>query len=301
MDKKTRVERRKELRRVQRSKIRQDLLISEYVQYKYFDVYSEAAEFYNTLNAQYPTKYDLRKTDEYKWWKSNIRGVAVKKPKRPKTLHGNIQPSPCQNLDHIEIHPQAQITVTYVEPPQNPDTGESQPASPNPSEQPESSDTGESQPASPNPSEQPESSDTGESQPASPNPSQQPQSPDTGETQPTRPIELQSRKHVYTDNLQLRIPLIPHKSISPAKHPAVTTETLQIVTEEILEEDTIQPSIYEELAPELIEKIISELRLEPDLKDIFTDIEHQFEFEQLGMDIDIDIEDNALENEIDQW
>ena len=294
MDKETRVQRRKQQRRLHRSKIRQDLLISEYIQYKYFSIYSEAAEFYNTLNDAYPAKYDLRKTNEFKNWKSMIAG-SVKNQKRPKPLHANIQSDP------IELHPQAQITVTYVESPpspnpsehpQSPGTGESQPSSPNPSEQPQSPGTGESQPSSPNPSEQPQSPGPGESQPQSPGP---------GESQPSSPVELQSRKHTYTDNLQLRIPLIRHKSKAPTKHPAVTTETLQIVTEEILEEDTIQPSLYEELAPELIEKIINEIRLEPDLQDILTSVEQQLEFEQLGMDIDIDIEDNALEIELDQW
>ena len=274
MDKNARVQRRKEQRRLHRSKIRQDLLISEYIQYKYFDIYSEAAEFYNTLNNDYPMKYDLRKTDEFKMWKKKVTGETVKRPKRPKPSHASIQP--------IELHPQAQITVTF-EHPQSPDTGESQPPSPILGEQPKSPDTGESQPPSP---------DTGESQPPS---------PDTRESQPPSPAKLQSNKQVYTDNLQLRIPLIRHKPKTPTKHPTVTTETLQIVTEEILEEDTIQPSIYEELAPELIEKIIDELRLEPDLQDILTSVEQQVEFEQLGMDIDIDIEDNALETELDQW
>ena len=83
--------------------------------------------------------------------------------------------------------------------------------------------------------------------------------------------------------------------------PTVTTETLQIVTEEILEEDTIQPSLHEELSQELIEQIINELRSEPDLKDIFTSVEQALEFEQLGMDIDIPVEDNALDIELEQW
>ena len=298
MDKNGKVERRKQQRRLHRSKIRQDILISEYVQYKYFDIYSEAADFYNALNNQYPTKYDLRKTDEYKNWKAGVTGELAREPKRLKPSHANIESSQFQTP--IELHPQARITVTYEEQPQTPsDTGESQPASPNPSEHPQTpSDTGESRSASPNPSEHPQTpSDTGESRPASPNPSEHPQTPsDTGESSP---VELQPRKHVYNDNLQLRIPLMQHKT--PTKHPAVTTETLQVITEEILEEATLQPSLYEELSPELIEQIINEIRLEPDLQDILTAVEQQIEFEQLGMDIDIDIEDNALDIELDQW
>ena len=289
-------------RREHRSKIRQDLLISEYIQLKYFNIYSEAAEFYNTINRKHPTKYDLRKTYEFRKWKASITGEIVKEPKktgppRPRPLHPNIQAIPFQNLNPIELNPQAQITVTCVELPQNS----------TPSEQ--TSDTRDSQPPTP---------DTGDSQPPTPDTGDsQPPTPDTGETQLLSPVKLRSGKHVYKDTLQLRIPLIPCKPKTPpviieedtSKHeehpleliePTVTTETLQIVTEEILEEDTIQPSLHEELAPELIEKIINELRTEPDLQDIFTNVEQQIEFEQLGMDIDI-LEDNALEIELEQW
>ena len=276
MDKDTRIQRRKELRRQNRSKIRQDLFISEYIQYKYFDIYSEAAEFYNALNNNHPRKYDLRKTTEFKTWKKTITGETVNRPKRLKPSHASIQPNQIYNLEPVEVQPQAQMVVIF--------------------EEPTSPDTGEPQPSSPNPSEQPSSPDTGEPQPSSPNPSEQPSSPDTGEPQPSSPA-----KQIYTDNLQLRIPLLPHAPKAPTKHPTVTTETLQIVSEETLEEDTLEPSIYEELAPELLEKIIDELRSEPDLQDIFTNVEQQFEFEQLGMDIDIPVEDNALEIEVDQW
>ena len=285
MDTNIKVERRKQQRRLNRSKIRQVLFVAEYIQYKYFDIYSEAAEFYNALNTHYPKKYDLRKTDEYKDWKSTIMGEVVRGPKRPKPSHPNIQTP-------IEIHPQAQITVTYED---------SQPSSPDPSEEPLTPCTRNSQPSSPDPSEEPLTPCTREPQPSSPDLSEEPLTPCTRESQPASPVESPPKKHVYTDNFQLRIPLICHKSITSTNRCTVTTETLQTVTEEILEEDTLQPSLYEELAPELIEKIIEELRSEPDLHDIVTNIEQQIEFEELGMDIDIDIEDNALDIELDQW
>ena len=97
--------------------------------------------------------------------------------------------------------------------------------------------------------------------------------------------------------MQLRIPLLK----TSAKRPTVTTKTLQIITEEVLQEDTtIQPSLCEEIDPEVLEKILNELRADPDLQNIFTDIEQQVEFEQLGMDIDIP-EDNMLERELENW
>ena len=147
--------------------------------------------------------------------------------------------------------------------------------------------TGEPQPSGPSPSEGPSAPDTGEPQPSGPSPSEGPSAPDTGEPQPP----------VYADNLQLRIPLRRYKSKTTTKRCTDTTETVQTVTEE----DIIHPSMLEEISPELIEKVIEELRSEPCLKDIFTNIEQQLEFEQLGMDIDVDIEDNALDIELGQW
>ena len=301
MDKNTRAQRRKEQRREHRSKARQDLLMCEYIQYKYFDIYSEAAEFYNTLNTQYKEKYDLRKTPEYRAWKSEIKGEPLKTRKLPKPTHMNIKSTPLQNLNLIELQPQS------------PNTAESPPQSPSLVElQPQTQNTVESLPQSPSLVElQPQTQNTAESPPQSSSLVElQPQTQNTVESPPQSPSlfklppppQRQTLKghQVYNDNLQLRIPLIRHKPKTP--RPTVITETLHTVTEEVLEESTMQPSILEELAPEMIEQIINELRLEKDLRDIFTDVEQQIEFEQLGMDIDI-VEDNALENELDinQW
>ena len=267
MDKNTRRLRKAYLRREQRNKIRQNLLISEYIQLKYFNIYLEAAEFYNDINRNHPTKHDLTKTYEFRKWKSTITGEIVKEPKkagppRPRPSHLDIQVVPFQGLNPIEINPQSEITVTCVE---------------------QTSDTADSSPQTP---------DTADSSP------------------PPTPVKQRAGKNEYTDNLQLRIPLMSFKPKTlpvssdeehPSIEPPVMTETLQIVTEEILSEDTIQPSLHEELSQEFIQKIIDELRTEPDLKDIFTSVEEQIEFEQLGMDIDIDIEGNALDIELDQW
>ena len=285
------VQRRKEQRRIYRSKVRQVLLMTDYIQHKYFDIYTEAAQYYNGLNELYPTKYDLRKTVEYKRWKMQVTGQTIERP-RPKPSHANIQTP-------IQIHPQSRIIVTNEDQPSSPDPseqpetpGKSLPSSPDPSEQPET--PGKSLPSSPDPSEQPET--PGKSLPASPDPSEQPETP--GNSLPASPIELRAGKHTYTDNMQLRIPLFQRKS--PTNHPAVTVRTLQTVTEEVLEEGTLYPSLYEELSPDLLDKIISELRAEPDLQSILTSIEQELEFEQLGMDIDIP-EHDLLENELENW
>ena len=309
MGKKTRAQqlRGNEQRRAHRSKARQDVFISEYISLKYFDLYAEAVKFYNALNTMYPVKYDLRKTVEYKTWKAEIKGQPLKIRKLPMPEHTNIQTvppqspclseSPSQSQSLAESPPQNPCLAES--PPQNPCLAESPPQSPCLSESPpQSPSLAESPPQSPCLSESPpQSPSLAESPPQSPCLSESPpQSPSLAESPPQSPTEKEP--HVYRDNLQLRIPLIQYEPQTP--RPTVTSETLYTVTEEILEENTIQPTIFEELAPGMLDQIINELRQEPDLRDIFTDIEQQFEFEQLGMDIDIS-EDNTLENELDQW
>ena len=51
---------------------RQALFISEYVQTKYEGIYTEAASMYNKINKEHPRKPDLRKTLEFRLWKSNV-------------------------------------------------------------------------------------------------------------------------------------------------------------------------------------------------------------------------------------
>ena len=86
------VERRKEQRRLYRTHVRQVLLIVDYIQHKYFDIYVEAAQFYNGLNQQYSTKRDLRKTAEYRKWKMQVMGQSEKHTRKYLTpSYPNIQ------------------------------------------------------------------------------------------------------------------------------------------------------------------------------------------------------------------
>ena len=97
--------------------------------------------------------------------------------------------------------------------------------------------------------------------------------------EPPRPKSLNTQ---YSDNMQLIIPLLK----PPVKHVGLITETLEIVTEEILQGDE-QPTNFDQIDPQIIEKMIEELRADPDLKDMFSKVEQQFE---VDMDMDIDIE-----------
>ena len=57
--------RKNQWRKAQAAKIREERVIKGYVETKYPEIYEEASAFYNRLNEKYPTKCDLRKTNEY--------------------------------------------------------------------------------------------------------------------------------------------------------------------------------------------------------------------------------------------
>ena len=102
---------------------------------------------------------------------------------------------------------------------------------------------------------------------------------------------------MYSDNLRLIIPLMK----TPIKHPDPISETL---TEETLQEEGGEQQQHlncEMIDPEIMEQIISELRSDPSLKDLFADVEAQFQ-QEIGLDIDIDINmDTGLEDELANW
>ena len=66
-------------RREEASRVREQRIIAGYVELKHPEVYKEAAGFYNLLNAKYPTKNDLRKTNEYEWLKTDMPDEITKK------------------------------------------------------------------------------------------------------------------------------------------------------------------------------------------------------------------------------
>ena len=102
MSEREKVQRRKEQRRLNRTRVRQVLLMTEYIQYKYFAIYTEAAEFYNRLNEKHPTKYDLRRTEEFRKWKMEVTGQPRKPRKCRKHSHANIETA-------TQIHPQTPV------------------------------------------------------------------------------------------------------------------------------------------------------------------------------------------------
>ena len=104
---------------------------------------------------------------------------------------------------------------------------------------------------------------------------------DTGPHQAENSIKL---------NMELRIPLWDTTTLESVRD-------IHTVTEEVLGEG-IYPSLLEEVSPECVEQIIDELRQDPDLKDIFTAVESEFDQGlDVGAEIEID-EDTRLENEL---
>ena len=278
------IEKKKQQRRENTSKKRQDQFITDYVYHKYGAIYNEAAQFYNILNQRYPKKYDLRKNEEYRKWQRQVTGQPEKI-----TQKYLIPSHPCiQNS--IAIHPENILTVVYDEQEsthENPEQNETVP-----DENPEQNETV--------PDENPEQNETVPDENPEQNETVPDENPEQNETVPDEnpeQNEMDSDEHpktVYGDNMQLKIPLL-----KLTKQPNVTTETLQTVTEEILQEgDQIEPSLYDEIDQEVIEKIIAELRNEPELQDVFSSIEQQLEIEQIGMEIDIP-EDTRLEDQLE--
>ena len=224
--------------------------------------------------------------------------------------------------------PEAQLRVFFPQP-FTTETASPQPfttetASPQPfttetaSPQPFTTETASPQPfttetASPQPfttetaSPQPFTTETASPQPfttetASPQPfttetaSPQPSTTETASPDPLNPKPPTPPKPVgkiaYKDNMQLIIPLFK----SPVKHPGVVTETLEIITEETLQENEHLPNL-DEIDPKIIDQLISELRTDPDLGSIFTDLE-QLECEEVDIDINMD---TRLEDELENW
>ena len=257
---------KKEQRRQDRSKVRQSLFINDYIFYKHHVIYQQAAQLYNELNEIYPKKPDLRRTEEFKNWKLDVTGQprSVKrktKKRHPYTFpsHANIPMTRC-----IDPH----VNFTVVVPPESP-RGLA-----------ESSDHQNVKkvmelriPLMCPPAETPR-------------------------TVTEEVLEPSLCAETVTEEV-LEPSLCAETVTEEVLEPSLYTETIQTVTEEVLEEgiSSLEPSLHEEVSPEIIQKIVEELSQDPGLKDILTSFEEHKEFKQLGMDLDIP--DDRLENELE--
>ena len=214
---------------IHRSERRQAVFIAEYVQMKYFDIFCEAAGYYNQLNTLYPTRPDLRKSREYRAWKKNTDNQMV-----------------CQQME----------TTGQIY--QNID--QATPAEINSESEPEDNNNSESEP-------EPE---------------------DNNNSEPERP---EINPHY---EMRLEIPLINHR---PKTTPTVTTETLETVVEEVIVQSTDEINLFDRLTTERIDQIIQELSEDPELGNIFDEVEQEVAMD-IGEEFDLDI---RLENELLTW
>ena len=166
--------RRKQLRKNRNDEKRKNALIADYVQHKHASIYAEAVQVYERLNQRHPEKADLRKTEWYRAWKSNV------------------------------------ITIP-----------------------------------------------------------------------PQEPAKLPEHK----DLLELKIPIQRYRTVKRSL--TVTTQTEQPVTVEMPQEqpvtvempdiEPLQPTLCDEIPQDLVDHIIGQLREDPDLKDIFDNVDELFE------------------------
>ena len=251
-------ERHNELRRQSREKSRQAMFCMDYIQTVYPAICNEATGFFTLLNSRYPGKVDLKKTNEYTSFK--------------KICNGEESASGEQFYFDIKT---GLVMVKQTESPQAPESS--------PFETIETIQT--SYCPAPQSPEAPETSCC-----QAPEPSrfetiqtsccQAPESPQTIE-----PSHQTTSKELEP---QLQITLMSEQQVNKAM---VSTETLDITTEQ-----EMPPVSIDEIPHEIIDEIIAQLREDPDLSDVFQDLDFQMEFDSLGEDLDLP-ETTAFEQE----
>ena len=239
------------------------MFVSDYIQTKYLHIYQEAAKLYNNLNELYPSKPDLRRTDEFRYWKNSIAKdrsmpyIRMPRQKKRKFVH-----TPHRNIP-IQLCMDSTINLTVLPNAENQTSG--------------------------------------------------------SESSPT-PAESPPAGSIHEKIMQLRIPLLspsqrdPKSNEIPDETPVESNEIpdetpvesneipdeIETVTEEVIQEsaDILYPSLLDEIAPEVIDNIIAELREDPELKDIVAGVEQQLEVEEVGLDIDLPDLSDPLEDEL---
>ena len=276
--------RAKHMRHMEKSRRRQAYFISDYVQTKYFHLYTEAAQFYNALNMIYPTKNDLRKTDEYKNWKRAINGENLRQRRKyNKQQYENIDESEPQTPESVdEPEPQAPENIDEPEPQTPESVDEPEPQALESVDEPEP--------------QTPESVDEPEPQALESVDEPEPQTPESVD----EPV-------LHTDRMRLEIPLFNYKPPSNKPTtvqdpiPAVHTQTVETITEEVLDQSVIENNFVNQLTTERIDEILNELRQDPDFLHVFDEIEHNVLMDTEIVEC-IDIEtDTRLETELYNW
>ena len=131
---------------------------------------------------------------------------------------------------------------------------------------------------------------------------------------PVSPAKSPSDPRLIGRTMRLEIPLIQTQALPKPVQPlnTILSETTQEVTQEVMEEGDqlkdLNPSIIDELSPEIVENIINQLRADPGLKTMMDTIETATEKEQeeideeiIGLTIDLPELYDPLEEEMMCW
>ena len=247
---------------------RQAIFINEYVQTKYKDIYIEAANLYNEINKKYSQKPDLRKTTEFRQWKNN---VAISNGQ-------TTNPVPRQKEYKYNRTKYRDIILAV--------TTETSAESPTPPEENHHLDErigGMTMclniPLMATPRH---------------NTSEEIVMEEGDQTlAPSTPHQISP---VIQEGGQTLAPSTPHQ-ISP-----VIQEGGQTLAPSTPHE-ALDPSIMDQVSPEIMEKIIRELQLDPNLKDMMDDVQQQINTEEelIGLEIDLPELDDLLEEELQLW
>ena len=231
--KRLRQDRKNEGRRQFRQDARAAMFMNEYIQQKYPEVYNEAGAFYNYVNSMYPTKSDLRRTEEFKAMKKGMTFVAKNKDTTVKNPLQVYQPIKDLSEQNFVIH-------CYNVPLQ------SEPTEPL-----------QSQPTEPLQSEPTEPLQSQPTEPLQSQPTEPQQSGTTGKTMQLR-IPLLSPPAVTQ--------IIAQGTIQDNILTTACNETIPA-------EDDIQPVFNDLIPQETYEAILKELHRDPDLAKLMDDVE----------------------------
>ena len=242
---------------------REALFINEYVQTKYKHIYNEAASFYNQINKKYSKKPDLRRTTEFRLWKNSVTAA--------KGQAGTYIPRQKQYSYNRTDYRDIVLTPSTETPKENhhPNTLLTMClnipliSTPQRNASKETVIQEEDQPMNP--------------------PAVDQISP---EIMGKIISELASEETVIQEGDQTAAPFTPQQ---------ISSDT---------QEDNLHmdPSIVDQLSPEIIEKIIRDLQSDPNMKDLMDDVERQINTEEdlVGLEIDLPEPHDPLQEELDE-
>ena len=303
---------------------REAIFVNEYLQTKYKDIYREAASLYNEINKKYPQKPDLRKTIEFREWKNSV-AVSNGEPRtyipRQKTYKYNRTEYRDIKLTHTTETPPKEnnhlngcltmcLNIPLMASPHHNASEETvtqqgdQPMDPSTPQQTLSVIQEGDQPMDPSTPQQTLSVTQQGDQPMDPSTPQQTLSVIQEGDQPMDPSTPQQTLSVTQQGDQYMDPSTPQQTLSVIQEgdqpmdPSTPQQTLSVTQQG---DQYMDPSILDQIPPETVEKIIHELRNDPNLKDIMDDVEQQIEEELVGLEIDLPELDDLLEEELQLW